>query len=311
MTVLDDLLAKSGFALIDGATGTELFKRGLGSGDPPEAWNADEPDKIRSAYKAYVDAGSDLFLTNSFGGTHYRLALHKLDDRVVELNERAARLGREVADQAMAETPGRLVLVAGSMGPTGELLEPMGSMTPEGCAAAFAEQATGLAAGGADILWIETMSSLEEVEAAVQGAREACETIMGSSDYLEQYFAINVVFEPMVAELVRSGFVMQCAAAHNDFVTPSVVSSAETDYEHNLANAVELFHILAHDETHGAENCQTLRDWHDKHMTLAVGAANDLQPIWSQTRVKSASFTDAFERAQSRAAEIKIEIGFG
>lgn len=175
MTVLDDLLAKSGFALIDGATGTELFKRGLGSGDPPEAWNADEPDKIRSAYKAYVDAGSDLFLTNSFGGTHYRLALHKLDDRVVELNERAARLGREVADQAMAETPGRLVLVAGSMGPTGELLEPMGSMTPEGCAAAFAEQATGLAAGGADILWIETMSSLEEVEAAVQGAREACD----------------------------------------------------------------------------------------------------------------------------------------
>ncbi|MGI9598909.1 MAG: betaine--homocysteine S-methyltransferase [Acidimicrobiales bacterium] len=175
MTVLDDLVAKAGFVLMDGATGTELFKRGLGSGDPPEAWNVDEPDKIRSAYEAYVDAGSDMFLTNSFGGTHYRLALHKLDDRVVELNEMAAKLGREVADAAMAATPDRTVLVAGSMGPTGELMEPMGTMTHASCAAAFAEQATGLAKGGADVLWIETMSSVEEVEAAVAGARKACD----------------------------------------------------------------------------------------------------------------------------------------
>ncbi|MEM7273224.1 MAG: betaine--homocysteine S-methyltransferase [Actinomycetota bacterium] len=175
MTALDDLLAAKGFALMDGATGTELFKRGLESGDPPETWNLDHPDRIRSAYSAYVDAGSDMFLTNSFGGTHYRLALHKLQDQVVELNEAAARIGREVADAAMAATPGRTVLVAGSMGPTGELLEPMGSMTPIACQAAFAEQATGLAKGGADLLWIETMSSLEEVEAAVTGARQVCD----------------------------------------------------------------------------------------------------------------------------------------
>lgn len=175
MTVLHDLVARKGFALIDGATGTELFSRGLGSGDPPEAWNRDEPDKIRSAYRAYVDAGSDIFLTNTFGGTHYRLALHDLDDQVNELNEAAASLAREVADEAMANDPGRTVLVAGSMGPTGELLEPMGSMTPEACTAAFAQQARGLAAGGADILWIETMSSLEEAEAAVTGARQACD----------------------------------------------------------------------------------------------------------------------------------------
>ncbi len=174
MTVLADLVAKSGYALMDGATGTELFKRGLGSGDPPEAWNADHPDRIRGAYEVYVNAGSDIFLTNSFGGTHYRLALHKLDDRVIELNRLAAGIGRQVADEAMAATPGRTVLVAGSMGPTGELMEPMGSMTPAACTAAFAEQATGLAEGGADILWIETMSSVEEVEAAVAGAREAC-----------------------------------------------------------------------------------------------------------------------------------------
>lgn len=160
---------------MDGATGTELFKRGLTSGNPPEAWNVDQPEKIRSAYQVYVDAGADIFLTNSFGGTHYRLALHKLDDRVVELNRRAAEIGRDVADEAMAATPGRVVLVAGSMGPTGELMEPMGSMTPASCAAAFAEQATGLSRGGADILWIETMSSVEEAEAAVAGAREVCD----------------------------------------------------------------------------------------------------------------------------------------
>ncbi len=175
VTVLHDLVARKGFALVDGATGTELFRRGLESGAAPEAWNRDEPDRIRSAYRAYVDAGSDLFLTNTFGGTHYRLALHKLDEHVHELNAAAARLGREVADAAMAADPDRTVLVAGSMGPTGELLEPMGSMTPVACAAAFAQQAEGLADGGADVLWIETMSSLEEAEAAVTGARRVCD----------------------------------------------------------------------------------------------------------------------------------------
>lgn len=173
VNALKELVENKGYALIDGATGTELFRRGLGSGDPPELWNIDEPNKIRSAYRAYVEAGSDIFLTNSFGGTHYRLALHKLHDRVFELNEAAAILGREVAAEAKTANPDRTVLVAGSMGPTGELMEPMGSMTPDACAAAFADQAEGLAAGGADILWIETMSSTEEVEAAVAGARKA------------------------------------------------------------------------------------------------------------------------------------------
>ncbi|MDJ0894435.1 MAG: aromatic/alkene monooxygenase hydroxylase subunit beta [Alphaproteobacteria bacterium] len=144
-----------------------------------------------------------------------------------------------------------------------------------------------------------------------QGVREACETIMGSADHLEQYFATNAVFEPLVAELVRSGFVMQCAAAHNDFVTPAVVSSAEADYEHNLANAVELFHILAHDPTYGADNRKVLSEWHDKHVALCTEAANKLQPIWSQPRVKAVQFKDALEHAQNRAARIKEEIGFG
>ncbi len=166
MSKLDELIAERECLLVDGAMGTELFHRGLGSGDPPELWNVEEPKRVADVYRAYVVAGSDIFLTNSFGGTAFRLKLHKLDNRVEELNEAAARIGRDIADAA-----DRTVLVAGSMGPTGELLEPMGSMTPVTCAAAFAEQARGLDAGGADILWIETMSHLDEVAAAVEGAR--------------------------------------------------------------------------------------------------------------------------------------------
>ncbi len=174
MTVLHDLVADKGYLVLDGATGTELFRRGLQSGDPPEAWNVDRPEVITDAYRAYVDAGSDLILTNTFGGTRYRLSLHKLEERVVELNTEAARLARNVADEVLS-AGGRRVLVAGSMGPTGELMEPMGSMSAKACAAAFAEQAEGLAAGGADVLWIETISSLEEGEAAVTGARSVCD----------------------------------------------------------------------------------------------------------------------------------------
>ncbi len=166
MADLHGLLADKSFLLVDGAMGTELFRRGLGSGDPPELWNVEEPERVKSVHRAYVDAGSDIFLTNSFGGTRYRLALHKADDRVIELNAAAARLGREVVEES-----GREVLVAGSMGPSGELLEPMGTMSIPACESAFAEQAQGLTEGGADLLWIETMSSLEELEAAATGAR--------------------------------------------------------------------------------------------------------------------------------------------
>jgi len=170
MNVLHDLLTAQGTLLIDGAMGTELFARGLGSGDPPEMWNVDHPDRVTAVHAAYVNAGSDIVLTNSFGGTGFRLKLHKLDDRCIELNCAAAQLARTAADAHFKET-GRRVLVAGSMGPTGELLEPMGSMTPATCADAFREQAIGLDEGGADVLWIETMSHLDEVAAAVEGAR--------------------------------------------------------------------------------------------------------------------------------------------
>ncbi len=166
MSKLDDLIAERGCLLIDGAMGTEMFARGLEAGAAPELWNVEHQDRVAEVYQAYVDAGSDIFLTNSFGGTAFRLKLHQLHERVEELNEAAARIARTVADSL-----DRTVLVAGSMGPTGELLEPMGSMTPTTCAEAFARQAAGLTAGGADILWIETMSHLDEIAAAVEGAR--------------------------------------------------------------------------------------------------------------------------------------------
>ena len=167
-------LAAKGHLVADGAMGTQLFAVGLSAGDPPEAWNVHHAEEVRAIHRAYLRAGADLVVTNSFGGTRFRLALHSLQDEVAELSEAAARNARIEAD-AEAERTGRPVLVAGSMGPTGELLQPMGNMSAAACEAAFAEQAAGLAAGGADVLWIETMSDLDEVEAAVRGARSACD----------------------------------------------------------------------------------------------------------------------------------------
>src|SRR6202790_437171 len=163
---LAPLLAVRPWLLADGATGSNLFDRGLRSGDAPELWNSEHPDRIGQLHRAFVEAGADIILTNSFGGTRHRLKLHKAEDRVAELNEKAARIARSGADRAA-----RTVLVGGGMGPTGEILEPLGPLSLDAAREAFAEQATALARGGADILWIETMSSVEETEAAVGGAR--------------------------------------------------------------------------------------------------------------------------------------------
>jgi methionine synthase I (cobalamin-dependent) len=163
---LTPLLAEREWLLADGATGSNLFNRGLQSGDAPELWNAAHPDRIGDLAAAFVEAGADIILTNSFGGTRYRLNLHKAADRVAELNEKAARIARAAADRS-----DRTVLVAGSIGPTGEILEPLGPLSLADARAAFEEQAVALARGGADLMWIETMSSVEETEAAIAGAR--------------------------------------------------------------------------------------------------------------------------------------------
>ena len=165
---LTRMLETRDWLLADGATGTNLFNMGLQSGDAPELWNTDAPDKIRALYSGAVDAGSDLFLTNTFGGNASRLKLHEAQDRVGELNRVAAELAREVADAA-----GRDIVVAGSVGPTGEIMAPMGSLTHELAVEMFHEQAEGLKAGGADVLWVETISAPEEYKAAAEACRLA------------------------------------------------------------------------------------------------------------------------------------------
>jgi len=162
---IDALLAEKGVLLADGATGTNLFNMGLMSGDAPELWNETDPDKITSLHQNFVDAGADIILTNSFGGTRHRLKLHHAQDRVHELNKRAAEIARAVADKA-----GRKVIVAGSVGPTGELLQPLGALTYDEAVGAFVEQIEGLKAGGAEVAWIETMSAPEEAKAAAEAA---------------------------------------------------------------------------------------------------------------------------------------------
>jgi 5-methyltetrahydrofolate--homocysteine methyltransferase len=162
---LTDLLAEKGVLLADGATGTNLFAMGLEAGEAPELWNETHPERITKLHQDFVDAGADIILTNTFGGTRHRLKLHHAQDRVHSLNKTAAEIARAVADKA-----GRKVIVAGSVGPTGELLLPLGAMTYDEAVASFAEQMEGLKAGGADVAWIETMSSPDEIRAAAEAA---------------------------------------------------------------------------------------------------------------------------------------------
>ncbi|MBM3601021.1 MAG: betaine--homocysteine S-methyltransferase [Alphaproteobacteria bacterium] len=159
------LLETKPYLVADGATGTNLFGLGLATGDSPELWCTEHPDRVAVVHRSFVEAGADIILTNSFGGSRHRLKLHKAEHRVTELNRAAARIARTEADAA-----GRPVAVGGSMGPTGELFEPLGALTRPDAVAAFTEQARALAEGGADVLWIETMSSEEEVAAAHEGA---------------------------------------------------------------------------------------------------------------------------------------------
>jgi 5-methyltetrahydrofolate--homocysteine methyltransferase len=160
---LSRLLETRDWLLTDGATGTNLFNMGLTSGDAPELWNEQEPAKIKKLYSLAVDAGSDIFLTNSFGGNAARLKLHDAGHRARELSRMAAEIGRDVADAA-----GRPVIVAGSVGPTGEIMEPVGALSHADAVEMFHEQAEGLKEGGADVLWLETISAPEEFRAAAE-----------------------------------------------------------------------------------------------------------------------------------------------
>jgi len=167
-TTFEDLLASGLPVIADGGMGTMLFAAGLANGEAPEIWNAQEPEKVRQIHRAYIEAGAQIVLTNTFGGNRLRLAFHDLGERCAELNQAAAALARAEADAALHP-----VLVAGSMGPSGGILMPYGDLDPAEASAVFEEQARALVAGGVDVLWIETMSALEEVQAAIEGARRA------------------------------------------------------------------------------------------------------------------------------------------
>jgi 5-methyltetrahydrofolate--homocysteine methyltransferase len=160
---LVELLERRTVVLGDGAMGTMLHRAGLTHGSP-EQWNVKQPDVVSAIHRSYFEAGSDFISTNTFGGTRNRLKLDELQERVAELNEAGARLAREAAGER---------LVAGSVGPTGELMEPLGLLTMDGARESFAEQGRALKAGGADFALIETMSALEEVQAAIEGVRDA------------------------------------------------------------------------------------------------------------------------------------------
>jgi 5-methyltetrahydrofolate--homocysteine methyltransferase len=233
---LADLLATGRVLLADGATGTNYFAMGLSSGEPPEFWNVDHPDRVLSLHRDFIAAGADIVLTNSFGGTAQRLKLHNAQDRVFELAKLAAELARVAADEV-----DRPVVVAGSVGPTGELFEPMGALTHDVAVASFCEQIRGLQAGGADVVWIETMSSPEEVRAAATAAIQndmpyvatcsfdtAGRTMMGMmpSDY-------PAVFESLPELPVAIG--ANCGVGASDILV-SVLSMSEGGCSHPIVS---------------------------------------------------------------------------
>ena len=157
------ILSSQGYILADGATGTNLFNVGLESGEAPEIWNNNFPEKIKDLYRQSILAGSDLFLTNSFGGNASRLALHNASDRVYELSKLSAELGLEVKSEF-----DRDVIMAGSVGPSGDLMIPLGNLSYPKAVEIFTDQIRGLVDGGVDLIWIETMSAIDEFKAAAE-----------------------------------------------------------------------------------------------------------------------------------------------
>jgi 5-methyltetrahydrofolate--homocysteine methyltransferase len=153
--------------IADGATGTMLMAAGLPAGSAPEMWNVERPEQIIALHRAYLEAGSQIILTNTFGGSRIKLDKFGLGERVRELNLAAAGLAKQ-ASQGQA-------YVAGDIGPSGELMQPMGPLTYEVALRSFSEQAAALAEGGVDLLWVETMTDLMEAKAAVAGALQAAD----------------------------------------------------------------------------------------------------------------------------------------
>ncbi len=229
--ILQKIIDKQGFVLTDGATGTNLFNMGLMAGDAPEMWNEEHPDRITKLYQSAVDAGSDLFLTNSFGGNASRLKLHNAGHRARELSRMAAEIGREVADKS-----DRDIVVAGSVGPTGEIMGAAGTLSHEDAVEIFEEQAHGLLEGGADVLWVETISAPEEYAAAAEAMRNVgadwCGTMSFDTAGRTMMGTTSTGMVEMIAgmEYKPFGFGANCGVGASDLLR-TVMGFAETGTE--------------------------------------------------------------------------------
>lgn len=225
---LSKMLAERDWILADGATGTNLFNMGLMSGDAPELWNEQHPDRIKKLYQSAVDAGSDLFLTNSFGGNASRLKLHDAQHRAHELSRMAAEIGREVADAS-----GRTVIVAGSVGPTGDIMQPVGTLSHSDAVEIFHEQAEGLKAGGADVLWLETISAPEEYLAAAEAFARADMPWVGTMSFDTAGRTMMGVTSAAMVEMVEGienaplGFGANCGTGASDLLRTIIGFAAQ------------------------------------------------------------------------------------
>ncbi len=164
---LTDLLSQGQLLITDGATGSMLMEAGLPLGIPPELWNIERPDQVLALHHAYLDAGSQVILTNTFGGSRIKLGKFAAGERTRELNLAAVKLAQQAADGSS--------YVAGDIGPTGELMAPMGKLTFQSAIETFSEQASALIEGGVDLIWVETMSDLTEARAAVEAALQVAD----------------------------------------------------------------------------------------------------------------------------------------
>ena len=216
---IQNILQTRDWLLADGATGTNLFNMGLAAGDAPELWNRDQPKKILDLYESSLKAGVDLFLTNSFGCNRSRLKLHAAADDCFELAERSASLAREAVARLNATA-----IIAGSIGPTGEIMEPLGTLTYTRAVEYFHEQAEGLKAGGADVLWIETISASEEFLAAQEACRLADMPWCGTMSFDTVGYTMMGFTPGNLVELISGvdrkpeGFGANCGAGASDLV---------------------------------------------------------------------------------------------
>ena len=176
--------------------GTMLMSSGLGLGEAPEGWNFSHPAQVRAIHRNYIQAGSNIILTNSLGGTRFRFKLHGLQASVTELNRVAAELARVEADGALSP-----VTVGGSIGPTGELFEPMGVLAFGEARDAFAEQAAALVEGGVDLFWIETMSDLQELQAAVMAVRAISDLPIVTAMTFDTHGCTIVIFRAILTQV--------------------------------------------------------------------------------------------------------------